>query len=100
MSQLKRVLAVTVFWFFWHINFPSGIGGIVFFTILLVVSWGLDQLAHDTHSLVLCACFHGLFNLFKHNGALIGNSTAVSLLAVSVVVWFVIWYCPFPKRKK
>ena len=98
MSQLKRVLIVTVFWFFWHINFPLGVSALVFFAILLVSSWGLDQLAHDTRSLMLCACFHGIFNLFKHNDVLLNNGTTITLLVLSIVAWFVIWYCPLKKH--
>ena len=71
--QLKRVLVITIFWFFWHINFPLGINGVVFFAILMLASWGLDQLACDTHSLILCACLHGVFNLFKHNNGIFNN---------------------------
>ena len=98
ISQLKRVLIVTAFWFFWHVNFPLGIGGLVFFAILLLASWGLDQLARDTHSLVLCACLHGIFNLFKHNNGLLNNWLTISLLIISIASWFVIWYYPFRKR--
>lgn len=96
-SLLKRVLIVTAFWFFWHVNFPLGIGSLVFFAILLLASWGLDQLARDTHSLVLCACFHGIFNMFKHNNGLLDNWVTISLLAISIASWFIIWYFPFRK---
>ena len=97
MSQLKRILVVTAFWFFWHVNIPLGVSGLVFLGILLLASWGLDQLARDTHSLALCACLHGVFNLFKHGNGLLDNWVTIALLVVSVVSWFVIWYLPVRK---
>ena len=98
LNQFKRILTITAFWFFWHLNFPLGINGLVFFAILLLSSWGLDQLAHDTHSLILCACLHGIFNLFKHNNGLLNNQVTISLLVISIISWFVVWYCPFNKN--
>lgn len=97
LNQFKRILIITAFWFFWHINFPLGISGIIFFLILLLASWGLDQLARDTHSLMLCACLHGIFNLFKHNNGLLENRITITLLVLSIVSWFLIWYLPFKK---
>jgi len=97
-SQLKRVLTVTIFWFFWHVNFPLGVNGLIFFVILLLSSWGLDQLAHDTHSLILCACLHGIFNLFKHNNGVLNNYITISLLVISIISWFIVWYYPFNKK--
>ena len=97
LSRFKRILIITAFWFFWHINFPLGISGVIFFLILLLASWGLDQLARDTHSLMLCACLHGIFNLFKHNNGLLDNWITITLLVLSIVSWFLIWYLPFKK---
>lgn len=98
-GQLKRIITITTFWFFWHVNFPLGVNGFVFFVILLLSSWGLDQLAHDTRSLILCACFHGIFNLFKHNNGVLNNYITISLLIISIISWFFVWYYPFKKRK-
>lgn len=95
-SKLKRILIITTFWFLWHVNFQLDINGIIFFIILLLSSWGLDQLAHDTHSLILCACFHGIFNMFKHNNGVLNNITNY-LLVISILLWFFIWYYPFKK---
>lgn len=97
-NQLNRIWVITIFWFFWHVNFPLGVNGIVFFIILLLSSWGLDKLAHDTHSLVLCACLHGVFNLFKHNDGVLNNYITISLLVCSIVLWFFVWYYPFNRK--
>lgn len=97
-SQLKRILTITGFWFLWHVNFPLGIDGLVFFAILLLSSWGLDQLTRDTRSLILCACLHGIFNLFKHNNGVLDNSTTIVLLVISIISWFLVWYYPFKKK--
>lgn len=94
-SQLKRILTITTLWFFWHVNFPLGVNGIVFFAILLFASWGLDLLARDTHSLILCACLHGIFNLFKHNNGILNNYTTITILVISIISWFLVWYYPF-----
>lgn len=96
-SKLMRILTITVFWFFWHVNFPLGMNGLAFIIILLLSSWGLDQLARDTHSLILCACLHGIFNLFKHNVGVL-NYTTISLLVISIISWFFVWYYPFNKN--
>lgn len=98
-SKLKRILTITTFWFLWHINFQLNINGIIFFVILLLSSWGLDELAHHTHSLILCACFHGIFNMFKHNNGILNNYITIFLLVISIVLWFFIWYYPFKKAQ-
>lgn len=92
-KQWKRVLVVTAFWFVWHLD-AAHLTNLLFPLILLLSSWGLDQLAHDTHSLTLCACFHGLFNLFKHGNGLTSSSLTVAILVASIVIWFAIWYAP------
>jgi membrane protease YdiL (CAAX protease family) len=97
-GQLKRIMTITAFWFFWHVNFPLGVNGLVFVVILLLSSWGLDQLARDTHSLILCACVHGIFNLFKHNNGVLNNYITISILTVSIISWFIIWYYPINKK--
>ena len=98
LNQLKRVIIITTFWFIWHINFPLGVHGLIFFTILLLASWGLDQVAHDTHALILCACLHGIFNLFKHNNEILNNYLTLSLLILSIASWFIVWYYPCHKK--
>lgn len=97
-SQLKRIITITTLWFFWHANIPLDGNGLIFFVILLLSSWGLDQLAHDTRSLILCACFHGIFNLFKHNNGILNNYITISLLIISIISWFFVWYYPFNKK--
>ena len=98
LNQLKRVIIITIFWFIWHINFPFGVHGLIFFAILLLASWGLDQVAHDTHALILCACLHGIFNLFKHNNGILNNYLTPSLLILSIASWFIVWYYPCHKK--
>lgn len=92
-KQWKRVVMVAAFWFVWHLD-AAHLANLLFPLILLLSSWGLDQLAHDTHSLTLCACFHGLFNLFKHGNGLTSDGLTVAILAASIVIWFAIWYTP------
>lgn len=98
MRPIKRILTITVLWFFWHLNFSFNMSGLIFFAILLLASWGLDRFAHDTRSLLLCACAHGIFNLFKHGNGILDNYLTISLLVISILSWFVIWYCPFKKK--
>lgn len=102
LRPFTRILLVTVLWFFWHLSFPQGLGGLVFFAVLWLASWGLDTLAFTTRSLVLCSCLHGVFNLFKHGNGLLENGLTTVILAVSVGLWFVIWFVPFERfiRKK
>lgn len=98
-SQWKRVVVISLFWFFWHADIIH-LSSIIFLMILLFSSWGLDQLAFDTRSLVLCSCFHGLFNLLKHGNGIWNEHIALFILAVSIVFWFVIWYLPIKRKNK
>lgn len=99
LKPFKRIVVVTLFWFFWHLSFPQGWSCLFFFGILLLASWGLEQIAHDTHSLFFCACLHGIFNLFKNGNGLLNNGTTICIIAVSIALWFIIWYVPFKKHK-
>lgn len=98
LPQLKRVLIISLFWFFWHLDLPLGLHGIAFFAILFFASWGLDQLAHDTHSLILCACLHGIFNFFKHSGGVFDTAPIIIILILSIIFWFAVWYVPQHKQ--
>lgn len=99
LPQYKRVLFISVLWFLWHLDFSQGWSLLIFYLTLLLASWGLDQIAHDSRSLVFCASFHGIFNLFKHGNGLFDNHTTLYLLGISIASWFVIWYIPFKKGK-
>lgn len=99
-NKWNRILWVSLLWFFWHINIPQGWGALAFGIILFFASWGLDQLAGDTHSLILCACMHGIFNLFKHGNGLFNNTATIYIFILSIVLWFAIWYVPVKKLSR
>lgn len=62
---IHRLLLTTLLWFFWHCR-AWQIGDVGFFALLFLASFGLDKLIRDTHSLILVACFHGLFNFISN----------------------------------
>lgn len=93
LKQWKRVVIITVFWFLWHMDAPH-LTNIVFLLIILLSTWGLDQIAVDSHSLIFCSCLHGSFNLLKrgNDNNIFNDTSATVIFILTVVGWFLIWY--------
>ncbi len=61
-------------WYFWHLSFLENTGvwpNVLFFSTLVLGSWGIGQVAVLTRSIGASACFHfvvniALFNVFFH----------------------------------
>ena len=81
------------FWFLWHMDAPH-LTNIVFLLIILLSTWGLDQIAVDSHSLIFCSCLHGSFNLLKrgNDNNIFNDTSATVIFILTVVGWFLIWY--------
>ena len=85
----QYVLIITVMWFLWHLdlNLRSALS---FFLLLLFASWGIGKVVSETHSLLLCAAFHGIANFSKRD---LFSDTAFTVAFVCVIVfWIVMWF--------
>ena len=94
MNRTLSNLLIATMWFFWHIAIRFDLGGLIFFSVLLLGAWGIGNIARDTRSLMACACFHTLFN-FSNQGYFHFSPTIIALYVVVIVSWFIIWYLPW-----
>ena len=85
----QYVLIITVMWFLWHLDLNQR-SVLTFFPLLLFASWGIGKVVSDTHSLLLCAAFHGIVNFSKHG--LLSDTTYLIAFICVIVFWIVIWY--------
>ena len=85
----QYVLIITVMWFLWHLDLNQR-NVLTFFPLLLFASWGIGKVVSDTHSLLLCAAFHGIVNFSKHG--LLSNTTFLIAFICIIVFWIVMWY--------
>ena len=85
----QYVLIITVMWFLWHLdlNLRSALS---FFLLLLFASWGIGKVVSETHSLLLCAAFHGIANFSKRD--LFSDSAFTIAFVCVIVFWIVMWF--------
>lgn len=95
-KPIVQALIIGTMWFVWHINIGFNVGSLIFWAILVFGAWGIGRIANDTHSLMLCACFHTLFNFSKH-GFFEFTPLVIGAYVLVIVSWFVIWYTPWSK---
>lgn len=66
----KRYLIIGFLWYLWHLSFLSNtnvIDNLIFLAMLILGSWGIGQIAIATKSIIACAAFHFLVNIFTVN---------------------------------
>ena len=85
----QYVLIITVMWFVWHLDLTHR-GVLPFFLLLLLASWGIGKVVSETHSLLLCAAFHGIANFSKRD--LFSDTTFTVAFIGVIVFWIVLWY--------
>ena len=85
----QYVLIITVMWFLWHLDLNQR-SVLTFFPLLLFASWGIGKVVCDTHSLLLCAAFHGIANFSRRD--LFSDTTFTVAFVCVIVFWIVIWY--------
>ena len=85
----QYVLIITVMWFLWHLEFDQR-SVLPFFLLLLFASWGIGKVVSETHSLLLCAAFHGVMNFSKRD--LFSDTTFTVAFVCVIVFWIVMWY--------
>ena len=94
----QSVLIITVMWFLWHLDLNPR-NALPFFLLLLFASWGLGKVVRETHSLLLCAAFHGIANFSKRD--LFSDTTFTVAFVCVIVFWIIMWYFVgiFPKQQ-
>ena len=85
----QYVLIITLMWFLWHLDLNQR-SAMSFFLLLLFASWGIGKVVSDTHSLLLCAAFHGIVNFSKRD--LFSDTTLTVSFVCVIVFWIVMWY--------
>ena len=85
----QSVLIITVMWFLWHLDLNQR-SVLPFFLLLLFASWGIGKVVSETHSLLLCAAFHGIVNFSKRD--LFSDTTFTVAFVCVIIFWIVMWY--------
>ncbi len=85
----QYVLIITVMWFLWHLDLNL-LSSLPFFLLLLFASWGIGKVVSETHSLLLCAAFHGIANFSKRD--LFSDTTFTVAFVCVIVFWIVMLY--------
>lgn len=70
LKSWKRYLIIGFLWYLWHLSFLSNtnvIDNLIFLAMLILGSWGIGQIAIATKSIIACAAFHFLVNIFTVN---------------------------------
>ncbi len=93
LKPLVRFILIGFIWYAWHLSFltdASFIDNLFFLSMLVLGSWGIGKVAELTSSILACACFHLLVNIFMFNhffnNAFSGSSKIIILLG-SVSIW-------------
>jgi membrane protease YdiL (CAAX protease family) len=89
LPTLRRVSIITLIWFIWHLNYNVDQGNAMFLLILFFGSWGIGQIAINTKSIIVCACFHAVINIVYNIQM---NLISISLIIISIISWFCVWY--------
>ena len=85
----QSVLIITAMWFLWHLDLTQR-SVLPFFLLLLFASWGIGKVVSETHSLLLCAAFHGIANFSKRD--LFSDTTFTVAFICVIVFWIVMWF--------
>jgi hypothetical protein len=89
LPMWQYVLIITVMWFLWHLDLTQR-NVLPFFLLLLFASWGIGKVVNETHSLLLCAAFHGIANFSRRD---LFSDTTFSVAFICVIIfWIVMWY--------
>ena len=70
LKPWKRFLLIGFLWYLWHLPFLSNtdiVDNLIFLGMLIFGSWGIGQIAIATKSIIACATFHFVVNIFTVN---------------------------------
>jgi uncharacterized protein len=108
LKPVLRFVLVGFIWYTWHLSFltkVSLIDNLTFMATLIAGSWGIGKIVELTNSILVCACFHLIVNIFMYNSffnnAFEGYSKLI-IFGVSVILWIliIIWWEKDLKKQK
>ena len=70
LKSWKRYLLIGFLWYLWHLPFLSNtniVDNLIFLGWMILGSWGIGQIAIATKSIIACASFHFVVNIFTVN---------------------------------
>jgi membrane protease YdiL (CAAX protease family) len=70
LKSWKRYLLIGFLWYLWHLPFLSNTNiadNLIFLGMIIFGSWGIGQIAIATKSIIACAAFHFIVNIFTVN---------------------------------
>lgn len=83
-------------WHVWHLNFIRDTGvlnNLIFLVAMIAASWGIDQVATATKSILACASYHLLFQIMVYNSLIkdgLNEKQKLIILGVSFVLMFIV----------
>ncbi len=96
LKPVVKFLLIGIIWYTWHLTFLTDTtlgNNLIFLGTLIFGSWGIGQVATLTNSILACACFHLIVNIFMFNhffnNAFTGYSKLI-ILFVSILLWIII----------
>lgn len=96
LKPLMRFILIGSIWYAWHLEFlkeTTGIANLFFLGTLILGSWGIGKVAELTSSILACACFHLIVNIFMFNhffNNAFSNTGKLILLVVCISLWVLI----------
>lgn len=96
LKPWKRYLLIGFLWYLWHLPFLSNTDiddNLIFLGMMIFGSWGIGQIAIATKSIIACAAFHFVVNIFTVNqlikNGFEGNSKWITIgiiLTFSIII--------------
>jgi len=91
LKDIYKYLIISVLWYFWHLDFGFSINHLLFFTFILMGSFGIGMVAKKSKSLILVALFHAFFNLFYITEILEGITTIQKTVIFVISIFAIIF---------
>lgn len=96
LKPLIRFILIGCIWYAWHLEFlkeTTLVSNLFFLGTLILGSWGIGKVAELTSSILACACFHLIVNIFMFNhffNNAFSNNGKLTLLIVCISLWVLI----------
>ena len=95
-KEWKRVLIISILWYFWHLSFinnPDLLPNLKFFGIILLGTWGIGKVIQSTKSVLSVSCFHMIYNILilkLENEGIIGGDKKILIIGICIIGWIII----------
>ncbi|MBL0048071.1 MAG: CPBP family intramembrane metalloprotease [Bacteroidetes bacterium] len=96
LKPVGRFLLIGFIWYAWHLEFlkeTTLIDNLFFLGTLILGSWGIGKVAELTSSILACACFHLIVNIFMFNhffNNAISGAGKLTILGICILLWVLI----------